>query len=61
MSDPFPLENNFDKEFKFVKSSETEHLVYPEQRYKEDETIYCIYIPRREIMIKIMRSCIGIK
>lgn len=35
--------------------------VYPEFRYKKGFSPYCIYIPTKEMMLKIMRACIGVK
>ena len=35
-------------------------LVYPEFRYIKGQVPYCIYIPRKEIMLKLMRACIGV-
>jgi hypothetical protein len=34
--------------------------VYPDLWYRESSCPYCIYIPRKEIMLKMMRACIGI-
>ena len=35
--------------------------VYPEFRYVNGNAPHSIYIPRKEIMLKIMRACIGVK
>lgn len=37
------------------------HLVYDQCRYIQGLSPYCIYIPRREIMFKLMRACILVK
>ena len=37
------------------------HWVYPDSRYIEGFSPYCIYIPRMELMLKIMRACINVK
>ena len=35
-------------------------LVYEECRYVEKYSPYCIYIPKKDLMIKLMRSCLGV-
>jgi len=35
--------------------------VYPDSRYTKGNSPYCIYIPCREIMLKLMRACIKVK
>ena len=40
--------------------SETTDLVYPDKWYKLENSPLCIYIPRKELMFKIMRGCIGV-
>ena len=35
-------------------------LVYAQSRYIQGFSPYCIYIPRREIMFKLMRACIAV-
>ena len=34
-------------------------LVYPPQRYVDDHSPLCIYLPSRDVMLKIMRACVG--
>ena len=34
---------------------------YPESRFVEGFGPYCIYVPRAELMLKIMRACINVK
>ena len=38
-----------------------EDLVYPASRYIEEGSPKCIYIPSQEIMLTIMRACVGVK
>ena len=38
-----------------------DHRVYPNSRYTEGNSPYCIYIPNQEIMLKLMRACIMVK
>ena len=57
--DPFPKENLFKS--KYTKTEDYEKLVYAESRFKPDEPPQVVYIPRREIMFKIMRACIDVK
>ena len=35
--------------------------VYPDTRYTPGNSPYCIYIPCKEVMLKLMRACIKIK
>lgn len=35
--------------------------VYPESRYTPGNSPYCIYIPNKEVMLKLMRACIKVK
>jgi hypothetical protein len=67
MSDPFPDDDQFiigsidDVDPELYKLPEVpETLVYPPDRYIEGACPYCIYIPRKELMLKIMRACVGI-
>ena len=36
-------------------------LVYEECRYVEKYSPYCIYIPKKDLMFKLMRSCVNVK
>ena len=38
-----------------------EDRVYPDSRYHAHESPFCIYIPCREVMLKLMRACIKVK
>ena len=38
-----------------------EDLVYAKQRYNKDYSPACLYLPKKEIMLKMMRACIGVK
>ena len=35
--------------------------VYPDSRYSDGNSPYCIYIPCKEVMLKLMRACIKVK
>ena len=64
-SDPFPKDSrNVDGSFpdaKYGKVAVDEYdLIYPEGRYIEDQVPFHLYIPKREIMFKLMRACIDI-
>ena len=65
--DPFPDDDEFiigsiDDPAPDLKSPEAaDDWVYPEFRYVEGNAPNQIYIPRKEIMLKIMRACIGVK
>ena len=65
MSDPFPEDNlegslgeNDPAIYRMPEAPE--HNVYDKSRYIYWLAPYTIYIPRREIMMKIMRACIGV-
>ena len=64
-NDPFPDDDKFlkgsidDEVFQIALT--IDHLVYPEQRYKEGESPKPIYIPKKEIMLKMMRACVNVK
>ena len=34
------------------------HLVYPLNRFRQDQSPICIYIPDKRVMLKLMRACI---
>lgn len=34
---------------------------YPEQRFIEGLSPYCLYLPKKEIMFKMMRACIKVQ
>ena len=38
-----------------------EDHVYPNSRYTEGNSPYCIYLPCREVLLKLMRACIKVK
>ena len=65
-SDPFPNDDEFikgsldDGDGMSMPKYFTD-LVYNESRYIEGFSPYCIYIPKKEIMVKIMRACIAVK
>lgn len=35
-------------------------LIYSESRYEPHRFPYCIYIPNKETMLKLMRACINV-
>ena len=35
--------------------------IYPDSRYTPGNSPYCIYIPCKEVMLKLMRACIKVK
>jgi hypothetical protein len=35
-------------------------LVYQETRFTKDQSPICLFIPRKEIMLKLMRACISV-
>ena len=57
MQDPFPEENWMNK--KFVKPK-YDTMVYDRKRLKANESPFCVFIPSRTIMFKIMRACVEV-
>jgi hypothetical protein len=61
MVDPFPDENDFDLKYPLVKPVSINDTVYHESRYNKQNSVLCVYIPRKEIMFKLMRACLGVQ
>ena len=64
--DPFPEDAKVGGTSEEIGSDITadtkfDHWTYPESRFVEGFGPYCIYIPRQELMLKIMRACINVK
>ena len=64
--DPFPedckcVKGSIEDGFNLNIPSETMDLVYLESRYNKDFSPNFIYIPKKEVMLKIMRACVGVK
>ena len=65
-SDPYPNDDEFikgsvdDGDGMQMPTVPTD-LVYFKTRYIEGFSPYCIYIPKKEIMLKLMRACIEVK
>ena len=38
-----------------------EDRVYPDSRYVQGRSPFCMYIPCKEIMLKLMRACVKVK
>ena len=66
-ADPFPNDDEFiigsvdDIPDDLATPCKVEDHVYPCIRYTEGNSPYCIYIPSREVMLKLMRACIKVK
>ena len=66
MTDPFPDDDKFiigsvdDVPDGLKTPSTVEDKVYPEGRYIPGQSPSCIYIPAKEIMLKMMRACIKV-
>ena len=58
-TDPFPKEDLFKS--KCTKPTDLHYQVYKKSRYTHDVPPQTIYIPRREIMFKMMTACVGVK
>ena len=64
--DPFPddcksVKGSIEDGYNLNIPSEAMDLVYEENRYNRDYSPNFIYIPKKEVMLKIMRACIGVK
>jgi hypothetical protein len=42
-----------------LKKEEIKDLIYDVDRYIEDTSPMCVYIPCRELLFKMMRACLG--
>ena len=68
LEDPFPNDDEYiegslddvDPEVYRVPTK-PEDTVYGESRFIEGFGPYCLYIPRKEIMLKLMRACVNCK
>ena len=38
-----------------------EDRVYPDSRYTPGNSPFCIYLPNKEVMLKLMRACVKVK
>ena len=67
IADPYPdddlniIGSRDDGEDFLPAPDKVEDFVYPDSRYVEGRSPYCIYIPNKEIMFKMMRACITVK
>lgn len=62
MSDPFPDEATVieqDNQLLGDQKLTMENLVYPKERYKKGIIPLQIYIPSKQIMLKMIKACIG--
>lgn len=57
--DPFPKENSFTS--KISKPTSINDLVYDKNRLFPRKLPKQVYIPRKELMLKMMRACVGVK
>ena len=60
VSDPFPHEESTNN-ISFAMPETPENFVYAEERLQKEISPYCIFVPRKEVMWKMMRACIGCK
>ena len=62
MSDPFPDESTIlEQESHLFTNVEfnINNPVYPKFKYVKDQIPFMIFIPSKQFMMKLMRSCIG--
>ena len=57
--DPFPKENTFKS--KRGPPKDMEDQVYLPECFRGWETPFCYYLPRKEMMFKLMRGCINVE
>jgi hypothetical protein len=65
-NDPFPRDEllvlGSIKDHKGLRKPQNAYdLVYERRRYTPECSPQCIYIPKKEIMLKLMRSCVGVE
>ena len=66
-ADPFPDDDKFitgsvdDTPDDLLPPSTVNDRVYPDQRYTPGNSPYCLYIPVKEMMLKLMRACVEVK
>ena len=58
--DPLKLKIRLEKEAE-IKRLESLNLIYPTYKYRKEYPPNCLYLPSEELMLQIIRSCIGIK
>jgi hypothetical protein len=56
--DPYPKENSYKSSAK--QPVDGDDLVYDPVRFSEGTAPYVVYIPRAEMLFKMMRACIGV-
>ena len=61
MVDPFPFENKYEREHPLVVPVSINDMVYDYKRYYPANSVPQIYIPRKELMYKLMRACMGVE
>jgi len=67
MADPYPddesktILNNADLSPADKLPEVPGDMVYGPTRYIENFSPYCVYIPKQEMMFKIMRACVNVK
>ena len=67
ITDPYPNDDlhifgsRDDGEDTLPLPQNVEDFVYPDSRYTPGKSPYCLYIPNKEIMLKMMRACIKLK
>ena len=62
ITDPFPNEKKDNQRVNFSKPERVDDFVYPKSRMMDE---YCsprvIYLPSKDVMLKLMRACIGVR
>ena len=66
-SDPYPDDDKIligsvdDVPPDFRTPCKVQDRVYPDSRYTPGNSPYCVYMPCKEVMLKMMRACIEVK
>jgi hypothetical protein len=64
MADPFPDETTTaDPNCNMLGDQEftPENLIYPEYKYSKEMSPLCVYIPSKQLLLKILRACMGVE
>ena len=58
----FPKEHFIDNNDSSTENiNDQNQLIYPAYKYKSPTPPLCIFLPSEQLMLKIMRSCLGIR
>ena len=61
VTDPFPNEKKDEQREMIKKPQSFQDFVYPMSRMDEYSSPRVIYLPSKDVMLKLMRACIGVR